>query len=195
VDSGNDDFGHCLYKNKQPIKDKVVGDKIDIVEGDITRLAVDAIVNAANNQLLGGGGVDGAIHLAAGPELLEECRTLGGCNTGEAKITRGYRLMAKYVIHAVGPVWHGGDRGEPGLLRGCYRNSFRLAVENGLPSIAFPSISTGVYGYPLEEATVIAFTETKHFLENDLSMGKVIFACYPPENAAIYRKVCKEIIG
>lgn len=173
----------------------MVGDKIDITEGDITRLAVDAIVNAANNQLLGGGGVDGAIHRAAGPDLLEECRALGGCATGEAKITRAYDLPSDYVIHTVGPVWKGGDCGEAELLACCYRNSFRLAVENGLPSIAFPSISTGIYGYPLEEATVIAVTESKHFLENDLSMEKVIFACYPPENAAIYRKVCREIIG
>ena len=173
----------------------MVGDKIDIVEGDITRLTVDAIVNAANNRLLGGGGVDGAIHRAAGPELLEECRALGGCATGEAKITRGYQLPAEHVIHAVGPVWHGGNRGEAELLAGCYRNSLRLAVENGLRSIAFPSISTGIYGYPLEAGTCVALSETGNFLENDSSIGKVIFACYPPENATVYRKVCEELFG
>ena len=173
----------------------MVGDKIDIVEGDITQLKVDAIVNAANTRMLGGGGVDGAIHRAAGPELLEECRTFGGCETGEAKITRGYRLPAKYVIHAVGPVWHGGDRGEPELLRGCYRNSLRLAVENGLQSIAFPSISTGVYGYPIKEATHVALTETKAYLEKEATIEKIIFACYPPENAAIYHKLLTEIFG
>ena len=153
-------------------------ERIDVVHADITTLEVDAIVNAANNTLLGGGGVDGAIHRAAGPQLLEECRGLGGCRTGEAKITRGYLLPAKHVIHTVGPVWSGGKCGEPELLAACYRSCFALAEQQGIGAIAFPAISTGVYAFPLEPATAIAVSETVAFLKGNISLDKVTFVCH-----------------
>lgn len=168
-------------------------EKVEIIEGDITRLAVDAIVNAANTTLLGGGGVDGAIHRAAGRELLDECRTLGGCPTGEAKITAGYRLPARHVIHTVGPVWHGGDKGEPELLRKCYRNSFRLAREHRLKSIAFPAISTGVYRYPMERACRIAVEEAKEALSAYPELERVIFVAFSPEARQIYEQAVEEV--
>jgi len=153
-------------------------DRIIVLAVDITKLKVDAIVNAANTSLLGGGGVDGAIHRAAGPSLLEECRALGGCETGQAKITRGYRLPAKYVIHAVGPVWHGGAKGEPELLASCYRRCYDLAVEQRVRTIAFPAISCGVYGFPVRHAAKIAVGETIRFLSDNESIEEVTFACF-----------------
>ena len=152
--------------------------RIEVVEGDITNQRVDAIVNAANGSLLGGGGVDGAIHRAAGPELLAECRTLGGCPTGEARITKGYRLPARWVIHTVGPVWQGGARGEDDLLSGCYRNSLTLARQHNVQTLALPAISTGAYRFPLDRATTIAVAETTTFLEREASVERVLFVCF-----------------
>lgn len=162
--------------------------RIEVWQGDITTLALDAIVNAANSSLLGGGGVDGAIHRAAGPELLAECRLLGGCPTGEARITPGYRLPARHVIHTVGPVWRGGSAGEAELLAACYRNSLALAVSNAIASIAFPAISCGVYGYPIEEATAIALRETRAFLQSNDSVQRVVFACFGGDVYSAYRR-------
>ena len=165
---------------------------IVVVEGDITEQEVDAIVNAANTSLLGGGGVDGAIHRAAGPELLAECRTLHGCPTGEAKVTRGYRLPARWVIHTVGPVWRGGHDFEDELLANCYRRSLEVAVQNGVRSVAFPAISTGVYGFPLERATRIAVREVRAFLEKNPALEKVLFVCFDSRTRDCYQRVLAE---
>jgi O-acetyl-ADP-ribose deacetylase len=163
-------------------------DKIEMLRGDITTMNVDAIVNAANKSLLGGGGVDGAIHRAAGPELLAECRSLGGCETGDAKITRGYSLKARHVIHTVGPVYRGGNSGEPRLLESCYRRCFEVANENGLSSLAFPSISTGAYGYPIAEASKIALKTTLAQLERFPDINRVVFVLFSDSDMEIYRK-------
>jgi len=163
--------------------------RIELFQGDITTLAVDAIVNAANSSLLGGGGVDGAIHRAAGPELLAECRTLHGCPTGEAKITRGYRLPAKHVIHTVGPVWDGGGAGEDRLLADCYRNALALAVANGVKTLAFPAISTGIYGFPIGRAAEIAVREVSTFLAKDETIERVTFVTFGQEATVVYQNV------
>ncbi len=162
--------------------------RLALHQGDITRLAVDAIVNAANTSLLGGGGVDGAIHRAAGLELRDECAALGGCPTGEARLTRGYRLSARYVIHAVGPVWRGGDSGEDALLASCYRNALRLAVEHEARSIAFPAISTGIYRFPPDRAARIATGEVNGFLAGDRRLERVIFCCFDAATLQHYRR-------
>ena len=167
---------------------KTPRERIDIVRGDITTLDVDAIVNAANSTLLGGGGVDGAIHRAAGPELLAECRTLGGCQPGEAKLTRGYRLPARFVIHTVGPVWTGGNRDEAQTLANCYRNSLQLAVENGIKTIAVPAISCGAYRYPIRQAAQIALETTKDFLSSSDKIDKVFFVLWSEEIYDAYRE-------
>jgi O-acetyl-ADP-ribose deacetylase (regulator of RNase III) len=162
-------------------------ERIEIIQGDITKLAVDAIVNAANSSLMGGGGVDGAIHAAAGPDLVEECLTLGGCPTGEAKITKGYKLPARHVIHTVGPVWHGGTAGEDELLARCYRNSLALAERHELRTVAFPSISTGAFGFPVENACCIALAEIKSFLEQSRKLEMVTVVCFDRGTMDCYR--------
>jgi len=172
-----------------------VTERIAVIQGDITIQQVDAIVNAANPSLLGGGGVDGAIHQAAGPELLAECRGLGGCRTGEAKITKGYNLFADWVIHAVGPVWEGGGSREEELLAGCYRNSLTLARDNGARSVAFPAISTGVYRFPLDLATQIAVREVADFLKEDSSIEQVAFVCFNDQSYQAYMVETQSIDG
>lgn len=163
--------------------------RLRAIHADITTLHVDAIVNAANETLLGGGGVDGAIHRAAGPDLLEECRTLGGCRTGDAKITKGYRLPARFVIHAVGPMWRGGSRGEAELLASCYRRSLALARDNGIRTIAFPSIATGVYGYPIELAAAIAVATVSESIRTDAEIEQVLFCCFSASDLAVYERI------
>ena len=167
--------------------------RIEIIQGDITRQAVDAIVNAANTSLLGGGGVDGAIHRAAGPELLAECRTLHGCRTGEAKITKGYRLPARFVIHTPGPVWHGGGSGEEALLASCYKSCLALAAENGCRTVDFPSISTGVYHFPLEKASRIAVSTIADFLKEHPEIERVRMVCFDGRTKAFYDRALEEL--
>ena len=170
-----------------------VSNRIAVVEGDITKQRVDAIVNAANSTLLGGGGVDGAIHRAAGPELLAECRTVGGCATGQAKITRGYKLPAKWVIHTVGPVWHDGKHGEDELLASCYRSCFALVEQHGIKTVAFPSISTGAYVFPMDRAARIVVRETKKFLDRNQPVEKVVLVCFGASALKIHQVALREI--
>ncbi len=167
--------------------------RLEVVQGDITTMDVDAIVNAANNSLLGGGGVDGAIHQAAGPRLLDECRTLGGCATGDAKITGGYSLPARWVVHTVGPVWHGGAHGEDDLLASAYRRSLEVAAENGARTVAFPSISTGVYGFPVERAAPIALREIARFLRENEAVEKVYMVTHGDDTYEVYRRALEEM--
>lgn len=181
--------GLRLPREGQNLKKVFLMSRVEVIQGDITQQKVDAIVNAANESLLGGGGVDGAIHRAAGPELLEECRTLGGCPTGQCKITKGYRLPAQWVIHTVGPVWRGGNHHEEDLLAVCYRHSLETAVRKRVKTIAFPSISTGAYRFPLEKAAPIASSEILDFLSGEKSLEKVLMVCFDVQTREAYRRV------
>ena len=173
---------------------EMILDRIEVIEGDIAKQAVDAIVNAANTSLLGGGGVDGAIHRAAGPELLEECRKLGGCATGLAKITKGHRLPAKWIIHTAGPIWHGGRQGEEELLASCYQSCFALAEQHGIRTIAFPSISTGAYGFPMDRAARIAVREATRFLERSTSVERVRLVCFGQPASHVHTQALAEAV-
>ncbi len=177
-----------------PSVDEGAEERLAIVEGDITRIHVDAIVNAANETLLGGGGVDGAIHQAAGPQLQEECRTLGGCAAGEARITAGYALPARHVIHTVGPVWRGGKHGEAEILASCYRSALALAVSHRLRTVAFPAISCGIFGYPAEQAARIAVAESLRFLRGDTTVDRILLVCLGDEIHEAYRRAHKELV-
>jgi O-acetyl-ADP-ribose deacetylase (regulator of RNase III) len=183
-----------FYKYNHPKSQQNTNKMIEIIIGDITKQNVDAIVNAANKSLLGGGGVDGAIHKAAGFELLNECRTLNGCETGQAKITKGYNLPARYVIHTVGPIWNGGQNNENEQLANCYKNSLRLAVENHITSIAFPSISTGVYGFPIERASEIALNEIINFIKTDSSIENIKIICFGNKPYEIYNEKYNQLL-
>jgi O-acetyl-ADP-ribose deacetylase (regulator of RNase III) len=187
---GHNPLGATFGKKGISMEDRVL-----IEKGDITQQKVDAIVNAANQSLLGGGGVDGAIHRAAGPELLEETREIGGCLTGEARVSKGYRLPATWVVHTVGPIWAGGHKNEENLLADCYRNSFKEALGVDVKTIAFPSISTGAYRFPLERATEIAMKETKKILDNDKTLTKVVFVCFGDDAFNTYQEVYKRVFG
>ena len=180
---------------KSGLGGKKMGSIVEIIEGDITKQIVDAIVNAANNSLLGGGGVDGAIHRAAGPELLAETKTIGGCPTGEARSSGGYSLSAKWIIHTVGPIWRGGNNDEDILLASCYKNCFSVANELGVKSIAFPSISTGTYGFPLERAVRIALNETKQLLNSGTEFEKIMFVCFGDRVLNVYKEIFSEMFG
>lgn len=184
-----------LHRQAQNSSVTRMSSKLMAVHGDIVSLDVDAVVNAANSTLLGGGGADGAIHDAAGPELFDACRRLDGCDVGDAKITAGYKMKAKFIIHAVGPIWRGGARGEPQLLASCYRRSLELAAAHNVRSIAFPSISTGAFGYPIDQAALVAIAEVRNFVRSLTSLREVTFCCFSPEDLAVYQRLLRREIA